>query len=378
MDMKYFTACFVFIAFSCQAELPKPGIEVLSHQTLYEDTEVYAAWPAIVRTSKGDLLVAFTATEEHISPDGKIVMIRSSDNGESWSPPQEIFNSIIDDRESGLTRLSDGRILAHIWSTHWTREAYETQYDNHQTNEKVQRWIQQVDSPAYLAAAQQHGAWLLISEDDGQTWSPARKGPDTIHGGIELQNSSLLVASYRRQKNHIGIYTTPHVDSTWTLKSTVHSPMPDSIRFGEPHVVQLNSGRILMMIRPTAIPYNDKDPRLYLWLSWSDDDGVTWAKPIETPLWGFPPHLLQLHDGRVVVVYGHRRPPYGQRAAISSDGITWDADNIITLRDDAPNHDLGYPASIELAPDTVLTVYYQKQPEGKVDILGTIWVAGDH
>lgn len=338
---------------------------------------MYAAWPDIVRASDGDLLVAFTATEAHVAPDGKIVLIRSTDNGATWSAPQEIYNSIIDDRESGLTRLRDGRILAHIWSTHWTRALYEGQYADHQSNERVQRWISHVESPAYQGAAEQHGAWLLTSEDDGHTWTQTGKGPDAIHGGIELQDGSLLTTSYRWQKNHVGVYSAPHTDSTWTLVSTVHSPNSDSIRFGEPHVLQLTSGRILMMIRPTAIPYNDKDPRLNLWLSWSDDKGKSWAEPVMTPLWGFPPHLLQLQDGRVVVTYGHRRPPYGQRAAISADGVNWNASDIIALRDDAPDHDLGYPASIELAPDTVLTVYYQKQPQGKVDILGTVWVARD-
>ena len=373
--MKHVLVCCAFFVCACHPKSSEPIPEFISHHVLYEDASVYAAWPDIVRASNGDLLVTFTATEEHVSPDGKIVMIRSSDNGATWSMPQELFNSVIDDRESGLTRLYDGRILAHIWSTHWTRALYEGQYADPEGNEKVQRWIRYVDSPTYLEAAGQHGAKLLISEDDGLTWSEARQGPDTIHGGIEMQDGSLLVASYRWQKNHVGVYSAPHTDSSWTLISTIHSPNPDSIRFGEPHVVQLHSGRIVMMIRPTAIPYNDKDPRLNLWLSWSDDSGKTWAEPVETPLWGFPPHLLQLQDGRVVVTYGHRRPPYGQRAAISRDGIDWDARDIIALRDDAPNHDLGYPASIELAPDTILTVYYQKQSQGKVDILGTTWVA---
>jgi hypothetical protein len=59
----------------------------------------------------------------------------------------------------------------------------------------------------------------------------------------------------------------------------------------------------------------------------------------------------------------------------------------VILRSDAPNGDLGYPASVELAPDTILTVYYQpnvapgtlqrmKPPDPrrtKPAILGTVW-----
>jgi hypothetical protein len=114
---------------------------------------------------------------------------------------------------------------------------------------------------------------------------------------------------------------------------------------------------------------------------------MTWVDPYETPLWGFPPHLMQLSDGRVLVSYGHRRPPFGQRACISDDGVTWELENEIILRADAPNKDLGYPVSVELEPGVVLTVYYQPNvPEGtyqemdppdpertKPGILGTIW-----
>ena len=55
----------------------------------------------------------------------------------------------------------------------------------------------------------------------------------------------------------------------------------------------------------------------------SRDNGKTWSEPYETPLWGFPPHLLQLSDGRILCSYGYRRAPYGQRVCISDDGITW-------------------------------------------------------
>jgi hypothetical protein len=142
-----------------------------------------------------------------------------------------------------------------------------------------------------------------------------------------------------------------------------------------------------MMIRCTTRPYNDQDPRCHLWGTYSDDQGHTWAKPYKTPLWGFPPHLLQLSDGRILCSYGYRRPPFGQRACLSEDGITWKLENEVILRDDAPNKDLGYPASVELEPGVVLTVYYQPNvPPGtqqrmhppdpkrtKPGILGTIW-----
>ena len=164
---------------------------------------------------------------------------------------------------------------------------------------------------------------------------------------------------------------------------------PESLGLGEPHMLQLKTGRIIMVIRATAHPYNDRDPRCVLWESYSDDNGRTWVAPFATPLWGFPPHLALLADGSVLCTYGYRRPPYGQRACLSSDGVSWSLGNEVVLRDDAPNGDLGYPASIELEQGVILTVYYQPNvPPGTIQkmnppdplrtkpgILGTIWRA---
>jgi hypothetical protein len=173
----------------------------------------------------------------------------------------------------------------------------------------------------------------------------------------------------------------------WRRLALIASPQPDSLSFGEPHILQLKSGRVIMMIRATARPYNDRDPRCVLWETYSDDNGKTWAPPFATPLWGFPPHLALLSDGRVLCTYGYRRPPYGQRACLSNDGVNWSLQDEVVLRDDAPNGDLGYPASVELERGIVLTVYYQPNvPPGTIQrmdppdprrtkpgILGTIW-----
>ena len=91
-------------------------------------------------------------------------------------------------------------------------------------------------------------------------------------------------------------------------------------------------------------------------------------------MWGYPPHLLELKNGWLVVVYGHRREPYGERACISRDeGETWDIENEIILAE-AYNGDLGYPASIQLDDESILTVYYQqKNRDEPTSIFTTRW-----
>lgn len=365
--------------------LPPAG-DALEHSTLFTADSLYTAWPAIARAGTGELVVLYTQTDEHMGPDGRIVGVRSSDEGRTWSAPFPVYDTPLDERESGLTVLDDGTLLAHFWSTQHTPASYGRMAPGSYHAGTVSRWTAHVDRPAYRNATAQAGARVAISTDAGRTWSPTAKGPDTIHGGIQLQDGTLLTAAYRQSRNYVTIHKAPAWDGPWTETAAVHSPQPDSLRFGEPSVVQLPSGRVLLMMRTTTIPYNDADPRCFLWETYSDDGGLTWVPPFQTPLWGFPPHLLLLEDGRVLVTYGHRRPPYGQRAALSTDGITWQKDQEIVLRADAPNKDLGYPASVQLRDGRVLTVYYQahptdtlRPPEGpppdrhKPDILATRW-----
>lgn len=361
--------------------------DVIRQLSIYERYDAYSAWPDMVRAANGDIVILFTRTEEHLGPDGEILLVRSTDNGETWLPPAVAYDSPLDDRESGITQLNDGRLLVHLRSVQWTPENYLSLPQNAYETAQIGRWIRHTQQPDYQAAAHLNRSWHAISDDSGFTWSEVVPGRDSIHGGIQLSDGSLLVASYRDEYDHIGVYK---ADTEWgegRKIATVHGPDPDSIRFGEPHILQMQSGRILMMIRATSVPYDDGSPRSYLWGSYSDDDGATWAEPYQTELWGFPPHLLELSDGRILCSYGHRRSPFGQRVCISEDGITWEKANELIIRDDAPNKDLGYPASIELEPGKILTIYYQSNVDAdaeprmvppdpnrrKPGILGTVW-----
>jgi hypothetical protein len=58
---------------------------------------------------------------------------------------------------------------------------------------------------------------------------------------------------------------------------------------------------------------------------------------------------------------------------VSRDGgATWQHD--LVLRDDGPDGDLGYPASVEMPDGSLLTIYYQKAAAGeKCSLLWTRW-----
>ena len=366
---------------------PPKHADVIRHLSIYQSPSEYCAWPSLARTSGGDLIVLFTRSEEHLGPDGAILLSRSTDNGKTWLSPAVVLDSPIDDRESGITTLRDGRILGHFWSTFWTKGAYEGLSANSYRSDVLTRWIAHVEQPQYQEAKKLSGGWQALSADGGRTWTTPVQGFDSVHGGIELSTGGLLLASYRTTRDSILVQKADSVTGPWHFLATLAPLASDSVSFAEPHVLQLPSGRVIMMIRADPRSVGNREARGVMWESYSDDDGKTWVKPFATPLWGHPPSLALLSDGRVLCTYGYRRPPYGQRACLSNDGVHWDLQDELVLRADAPNGDLGYPASIELEPGTILTVYYQPDvPAGTIQqmnppdpqrtkpgILGTIW-----
>jgi len=117
----------------------------------------------------------------------------------------------------------------------------------------------------------------------------------------------------------------------------------------------------------------------FLRQSESTDGGRTWTVTHKTPIWGYPPHLIQLKNGWLLVVYGVRKKPYSERACISKDGgKTWDVAHEIMLTHAIIEHgrtgDLGYPASVQLKDGSIWTVYYEvAHPGEKPSLMGTHW-----
>ncbi len=75
-------------------------------------------------------------------------------------------------------------------------------------------------------------------------------------------------------------------------------------------------------------------------------------------VWGLPSYLLRLKDERLLMSYGHRRPPFGNQARVSADhGRTWS--DPITISDDGASGDLGYPSTVQLDDGSLVTVWYE-------------------
>ena len=328
----------------------------------------YIGWPSIARKVDGELLVVFSGGRDtHVCPYGKTELVRSQDGGETWSPPETINNTPLDDRDAGIVVMRSGTIVVS-WFTGagWKRPKRGDQWRRHYRkigDEVIRKW---------------DGHWTRRSTDGGRKWEPAVDSTATApHGPIELQDGRLLFVGNAELDGKPSLVSVQSTDEarSWQVIGTIPVSDEDAedLTYWEPHVVELPDGGLVCHWRfhPNEEPRDDS----YLRQTKSSDGGRTWTVAPPTPIWGSPPHLVRLHNDDLLVTYGHRRPPFGQRGCLSHDGgQTWDIENEIILRDDAPNDDLGYPASIELGPGELLTVYYQiDDPGEKTSLMATRW-----
>lgn len=351
--------------------------DILTHQIICRKPDRYLAWPCITRTPAGDLLVAFSGDREaHTCPFGKTQLIRSSDDGRTWSDPETINDTPLDDRDAGIVALRDGTLILR-WFTLWCPPDHERHKHDHWRDHAasldaadVERWTGPTN---YDADGGKRGHWVRRSTDGGTTWEPPLHVVGTSpKPPYELADGTLLMignTGYNRldRSSEIAIERSADQGRSWD----VIARLPMFVEAGylcEPHLVEAAPGQLVALARFQYKPYNPDRPQ-YLFQTDSQDGGATWSDWRETALVGYPPHLLRLRDGRLLATYGHRYEPYGQRAAVSADnGVNW---REFVLRDDAPNRDLGYPASVELADETVLTVYYQREPNAAQPCLMT-------
>ncbi|MFC1453202.1 sialidase family protein [Verrucomicrobiota bacterium] len=371
---------------------------ILESRVVCKQPGRYIGWPTIAKAAGGELLVVFSGDrDEHVCPFGKTFLTRSSDNGATWSEPVVVNNTPLDDRDAGICACSDGTLVVSWFTAHCDPDV---RWPGHR-NEVMERWARHAaavspedvvrwatDRPFHNEVPRGH--WIRRSSDGGKTWEdPVRVPPTAPHGPIELSDGRLLYVGnegYDRAGRSTSLLAAESSDvgRTWEVIARVpmfpRCPVNETggtAYLGEPHVVEAEPGRLVAMVRYEEQPYVESRTRGVLWRFESDDGGNSWTEPRPTDILGKPPHLTRLEDGRLLVTYGYRHEPFGERATFSNDGgRTWDYANEVVLRDDAPNADLGYPASVECDDGTILTVYYQiDKPGEKTCLMSTRWTA---
>ncbi len=350
----------------------------------------YFGWPTITRMPDGTLVAASSGLRNgHVCPFGRSVILISQDDGQTWTEPRVVNDTPLDDRDTGILALGDRKLLLS-WFTTDHRKTLVSRYDS--LTDPVQRqkwynalaWMTDTASERW-AGKLSSGSWVRFSPDGGETWAdPVKVAVNANHGPIQLRSGRLVYFGRRfvtseewTGTSDIATMTSDDEGRTWTMAGSVPLyPGTDDGNYHEPHVVETQSGKLIGMIRVQNMQGSPKledagVTQFSLAQTESLDGGQTWSTAEPLNFHGSPPHLLAHSSGALVCVYGYRLEGYGQRAMISYDeGKSWTYDYV--LRDDGPDHDLGYPSSVELADGSILTMYYQK-PESVSDQCALLW-----
>ena len=354
----------------------------------------YFAWPTVTKLD-GDRLIAVASgfRQAHIDPEGKVAAWSSEDGGKTWSEPQILADTLLDDRDSGVVYWN-GKIIVSWFC------ASKVYYLNN-NSAKYSEWAATIDD-AY--DTKYMGGNYIISEDGGKTWSEIYTMPDgmfTPHGLIINPEGGLTSVGYLKYDKvnktwgtGIGVRTTTgEMDENgfiWSDAIVIATDTEQNEKTGwdfhEPYGIYNDDGVLIVVMRSNKGLYQcELQPGESKFSDWH-----LIARVQETPA-----HMIQHSSGVMIMTYGYRGiyinangntvsyternkdTTLGLRARFSYDGgLTWTREVILThgLKPVDNSSDWGYTSSVELSDGRILTLYYQRTSgETMASIHQVIW-----
>lgn len=305
----------------------------LGSKRIAVDPTKYLAFPFVEKVGSS-LVGIYSDGDAHASSDRQ-VMIRSDDNGGTWSStvffdvttPGVYDTSLLTD----LLPLNNDSVVLKIWTIKNISGTL-TVYQNSLTSSggnTYAHWSRAVAAPG------------------GKLW---RTGYDFDVGGY---GETVLLESSDQ-------------GATWAYKSTI-APASDNLHYNEASIVNTTGTNWLAIIRENT----GSDRRLYK--STSTNDGATWSSPsllTAAEINGTQPSLIKTTGGLIVLATGDRTGISGHSAQdvwgmdrtgisifVSDDnGATW---GYRTNVSGMTSTDGGQPQMNEISADRLNIVFYQ-------------------
>lgn len=357
-----------------------PGVRKIKDIVIYEDQRFYASFPSVIKTSGGELLLAFRRAPDrkifgekgtsHVDPNSYLVMLRSRD-GETWTKEPELLyaHPFGGSQDPCLLQLRDGTLLCASYGWAFVRP---------EGLPELKKPIFEAGGAIFL------GGYLLRSTDEGKTWEGPFYPPHIKSEGhynaygapVPAYNRGALcegksgrvfwavAASDTSKKTSVHLLTSDDKGQTWAYMCPIASD--EKVSFNETSVYETPRGDVVAFLRTGG--FGDQ-----ACIARSKDGGKTFGKWESMGFRGHPLNALRLPDNRVLLTYGYRHQPFGIRARILNAECTdFASAPEIILREDGGNSDIGYTWPVLLDQHRVLVVYYFNQDNGTRHIAGTI------
>jgi sialidase-1 len=363
---------------SAPAGVPLKKVEDI---IIYQDDRFYSSFPSIVRRPDGELIVAFRRAPErrnwgatgytHTDPNSYLVLVRSKDEGKTWSKNPELLyaNPFGGSQDPCMLQLRDKTILcgSYGWAMFPT------------TPRNQMKKIYRHQNYAAL------GGFILRSTDGGHSWEepiipPAANGETSLdpfgkpvpacnRGAMcEGKNGQIywavISSTAIRDKTETHLMISSDKGTTW--KDSCVIATDPRITFNETSFYETPKGDLLAFTRTENFDDHTVIAR-------STNGGKSFEPWQDSGFQGHPHYVLRLPDNRVLLVYGYRHTPFGVRARVLNPECTdFASAKELVLRDDGGGGDLGYPWATMISKNRALVVYYFQQNEGVRHIAGTV------
>ena len=336
------------------------------------------AFTSVARLSDGALLVAFRNATGRDAPDGRLRIMRSRDEGQTWETLHADLTAELDgvvgNFYSGyFTELGPGRLLGAF------------------------QWVDRSNPALSFVNPVTTGilpmrVLLAESRDGGATWGPFRLVSLAPHPGASITGpiwrlpSGGLAMPYENWKEYddtgqavqaARLRLSHDEGLTWEAYLLVAQDPAQRILYWDQRGAVSPVDRSLVAMFWTHDRQRGED--IHNHITWGTSDGIQWTPPTPTPLQGQHCQPIALGGERLLAVYVHRRNPPGLRAVLSHDwGRTWRMDDELVFYDSRvgtepgmagePSHEefwqdmmawrFGHPRGVLLADGSVFVAYY--------------------